>query len=407
MAFSFSIHQTDGAARRGTITTPHGPIETPAFIPVGTQAAVKTLDARDLERLKLPAVLANTYHLYLRPGTEIVQRHGGIQGFMKWDGPSFTDSGGFQVFSLGYGLTHGVGKMSNMFPKENQAIQAKVLPRTRLMKVDDDGVSFRSHIDGSLHRFTAESSIELQQQIGADIILAFDECTSPLHDQRYTARALNRTHAWAERSLRAWTNRSQQALFGIVQGGAYKELRLASAQFINNLDFAGYAIGGSLGNSKTDMYNILEWTTPLLAPDKPRHLLGIGEIEDLFAGSARGMDTFDCVGPTRVARNAGIYISPSAGGAIANKFRINISAAQYASDLAPLDPACDCEVCQRYTRAYVRHLFNSHELLAMRLATIHNLHFVLKVMKEIREAIERQELLQLAKRWGVASKLPH
>ncbi|HEX7259894.1 MAG TPA: tRNA guanosine(34) transglycosylase Tgt [Candidatus Saccharimonadia bacterium] len=407
MAFSFHIHQTDGASRRGTITTPHGPIETPAFIPVGTQAAVKTLDAHDLQQLKLPAVLANTYHLYLRPGVEIVERHGGLHAFMQWDGPTFTDSGGFQVFSLGFGLSHGVGKISTIFPDEAAASQAKAVSKPKLMKVDDDGVSFRSHIDGSPHRFTAESSIGLQQQIGADIILAFDECTSPLHDERYTVRALERTHAWAKRSLSAWSNRSEQALYGIVQGGAYKTLRLESAAFINNLDFPGHAIGGSLGRSKQDMYDILEWTTPQLDARKPRHLLGIGEIEDLFAGAARGMDTFDCVAPTRIARNGAVYISPAAGGSLATRFRLNISAAQYADDSNPIDPTCECQVCQTYSRAYLRHLFNTHELLSMRLATIHNLYFVGRLMEHIRKAIEQRELTELAKQWGVARLLPH
>ncbi|HUC20790.1 MAG TPA: tRNA guanosine(34) transglycosylase Tgt, partial [Candidatus Polarisedimenticolaceae bacterium] len=236
--------------------------------------------------------------------------------------------------------------------------------------------------------------------------LAFDECTSPLHDQRYTARALERTHAWAERSLAAWTNRRDQALYGIVQGGAYKDLRLESAAFIDSLDFPGYAIGGSLGRSKRDMYDIMEWTTPLLRPAKPRHLLGIGEIEDLFAGTARGMDTFDCVAPTRVARNGGVYISPSSGGTPANKFRLNISAAKYANDSGPVDTDCDCRVCQTYSRAYLRHLFTAHELSAMRLATIHNLRFVDRLMGEMRLAIEERRLTGLAERWGVGGLLP-
>jgi queuine tRNA-ribosyltransferase/7-cyano-7-deazaguanine tRNA-ribosyltransferase len=318
---------------------------------------------------------------------------------MDWDGPTFTDSGGFQVFSLGFGLEHGVSKISNIFPDEDMLDQRHSQPK--LMKVDNEGVSFRSHIDGTTHRFTAERSIELQQQIGADIILAFDECTSPLHDERYTAAALERTHAWAQRSLAAWTNRDTQALYGIVQGGAFRNLREQSARFIKELDFPGHAIGGSLGRNKQDMYAILEWVGPLLAARKPRHLLGIGEVEDLFGGVARGIDSFDCVAATRMARNGAVYIGPQSGGTPANKFRLNVSAARYADDAGPLDPACDCSVCQTYSRAYIRHLLHANEMTGMRLATIHNLHFILNLMGEMRRAIERRELVPLAQRWGV------
>jgi queuine tRNA-ribosyltransferase len=402
MTFAFQVHQTDSNARRGTIQTPHGLIETPAFIAVGTQASVKTLDSRDLDELRLPAVLANTYHLYLRPGASIVEHQGGLHNFMHWDGPTFTDSGGFQVFSLGFGLSQGVGKITNIFPDETSSESPAAAAKPKLMTIDDEGVNFRSHIDGSPHRFTAESSIALQQQIGADIILAFDECTSPLHNHHYTSEALERTHAWAKRSMSAWTNRSTQALFGIVQGGAYKDLRLESAKFITSMDFPGHAIGGSLGKSKTDMYNILDWTIPLLHPGKPRHLLGIGEVTDLFAGVARGIDTFDCVAPTRMARNGGVYLSPHNGGKRTNNYRINIAAARYKNDEGPIDPGCSCMTCKHYSRAYVRHLFSAHELLAMRLATIHNLHFIMTLMEEMRAAIERRELSKLAKHWGAA-----
>lgn len=397
--FSFQLHATDGWARRGTIQTPHGPIETPAFIPVGTAATVKTLDVDDLKQLQAPAVLSNTYHLYLRPGADLVEKLGGLHGFMGWEGPTFTDSGGFQVFSLGFGLEHGVSKISSIFPDEDVDERRKSKPK--LMKVDDEGVSFRSHLDGSRHRFTAESSIKLQQQIGADIILAFDECTSPLHDERYTAAALERTHRWAERSKEAWTNRNSQALYGIVQGGAYRELREHSAKFMNKLDFPGYAIGGSLGKNKQDMFSIMEWTVPHLDNNKPRHLLGIGEIADLFTGVSRGMDTFDCVGPTRMARNGAVYITPQSGGTVANKFRLNVAAAKYAHDEQPIDPLCSCKVCQSHSRAYLRHLFNANEMLGMRLATIHNLHTMFYVMRLIQEAISAGRFYELAAEWGV------
>lgn len=398
--FSFNLISTDGRARRGTISTPHGQIQTPAFIPVGTAATVKTIDNDDLLKLGAQAVLANTYHLYLRPGAELVASHGGLHGFMNWTGPIFTDSGGFQVFSLGFGLEHGVGKVANIFPDEDIA----ALPKTskpKLMKVDDEGVTFRSHIDGSKHRLTAESSIHTQQLLGADIIFAFDECTSPMHDEKYTAQALDRTHAWAKRSLDAWTNRSAQALYGIVQGGAYKSLREHSAGAINAMDFPGLAIGGSLGKSKSDMHDILDWTTSLLEAGKPRHLLGIGEIIDLFECSARGIDTFDCVAPTRMARNGGVYTGPANGGNPANKFRINIAAAIYKDQDGPIDQGCDCYTCANHSRAYIRHLFNAGEMLGMRLATIHNLRFLENLMSDIRVAIERQGFRKLAAEWGV------
>ena len=403
MAVKFTKITSDGKARRGTIHTPHGSIETPAFIPVGTQASVKTLDIDDLKKIEAPAVLANTYHLYLRPGVDLVEKHGGLHKFMGWDGPTFTDSGGFQVFSLGFGLEHGVSKISNIFPDEDIAARRQGKPK--LMKVDSDGVNFRSHLDGSSHRFTAENSITLQQHIGADIILAFDECTSPLHDEKYTAAALKRTHSWAKRSLGAWTNRSQQGLFGIVQGGSFRTLREESAKYISSLDFPGYAIGGSLGKNKEDMHRILEWTNPLLDDSKPVHLLGIGEIADLFAGVSRGIDTFDCVAPTRMARNGAVYVSPAGGGKPANKFRINVESAKYMDDPAPIDRDCDCFSCTHHSRAYLRHLFNANEMLGMRLATIHNLRFIINLMQQIRNSIEEKKFKELATEWGVVSEI--
>lgn len=399
-ALNFSISATDGRARRGTIATPHGPIETPAFTPVGTQATVKTLDVAELHALNAQVVLANTYHLYLRPGADLVEKFGGLHGFMGWDGPVITDSGGFQVFSLGFGLEHGVSKISNIFPDEDD--DDRTISKPKLMHVDDEGVNFRSHLDGSEHRFTAESSIKTQQQLGADIILAFDECTSPLHDHAYTAAALERTHRWAERSYAAWTNRDTQALYGIVQGGAYQDLRERSADYIDRIGFPGYAIGGSLGRSKDDMYAILDWTLPRLTETKPRHLLGIGEVEDLFHGVAAGIDTFDCVTPTRLARNGTVYLHHRNGGTPANKFRLNARAAKYAQDDQPLDPGCTCSTCRNHTRAYIRHLFNAGEILGLRLATIHNLHFVLRLMEEIRNAIPKSRFSHLAKEWGIS-----
>jgi queuine tRNA-ribosyltransferase/7-cyano-7-deazaguanine tRNA-ribosyltransferase len=398
---SFEAKAKSKRARTGVISTPHGIIETPAFIPVGTKADVKMLDINDLKTLRAPAVLANTYHLYLRPGEDLIAKFGGIGKFMGYDRPTFTDSGGFQVFSLGFGLEHGVSKISNIFPDEETSERARNKPRKKLFDIDEDGVNFVSHLDGSRHRFTPESSIAIQQKLGADIIFAFDECTSPLHDKKYTAQALKRTHDWANRSVRSWTNRKTQGLYGIIQGGAYRDLRQKSAEFICSLDTPGIAIGGSLGRSKKDMYDILDWTIPILPENKPRHLLGIGEIADLFGASAKGIDTFDCVSPTRNARNGSVYVRPANGGTAKNKFSINIRGQKYISDSQPIDPGCGCFTCANHSRAYVRHLFASGELLAMRLATIHNLHFILELMGQIRQAIRDGSLAKLAAKWSV------
>ena len=427
-AISFKITAKDGQARTGVLSTPHGRIKTPAFIPVGTKANVKTLDVSDLKTLEAPAVLANTYHLYLRPGEELIDKMGGLGEFMGWDGPTFTDSGGFQVFSLGFGLEHGVSKVSNIFPgeeKNKSRVTRKEGPlneyrgssgevslrgRTRdslktkkkLFKIDEDGVNFVSHLDGTKHRFTPEKSIEIQQKIGADIIFAFDECTSPLHDKKYTDQAMRRTHAWAKRSVQAWTNREKQGLYGIIQGGAYKDLRKESTEFICSLDTPGIAIGGSLGKNKQDMHAILDWTLPILPENQPRHLLGIGEIEDLISSSLKGIDTFDCVSPTRNARNGGLYISPKSGGKRSNKYSINIRAKRYESDFLPVDPGCECFTCSNHSRAYLRHLFATGELLAMRLGTIHNLHFVFNLMEKVRNNIESSTLKTFAKKWEIS-----
>ncbi len=375
-------------ARLGTLTTPHGAIDTPAFIVVGTQAAVKSLRPDEVAALGAPAVLCNTYHLYLRPGPDLVAEHGGLHRFMGWPGPILTDSGGYQVFSLGFGLEHGIGKLVGMFPDEPGADSPRprtATPRAKLMKVDDDGVSFRSHIDGSPHRFTPELSIQVQEKLGADIILAFDEPTSPLHDERYTARAMHRTHRWAERCLAART-RCDQALFGIVQGGAFRALREESATFIGGLPFDGLAIGGSLGKSKRDMHHVLDWSIPRLPPDRPRHMLGIGEPEDLFECIERGIDTFDCVTPTRLARH-GVLYTPDG--------KLKITRSRYRQDPSPIDPHCPCVTCRTFSRAYIRHLFDAEELLAYTLATIHNLHYILDLMARIRDALAAGRLGEL------------
>jgi len=347
--FTFEIQATDGAARAGTFQTTHGPLATPVFAPVGTQGTVKAVTPRQLRELEASLVLANTYHLYLRPGDELVRDLGGLHAFMGWENPLLTDSGGFQVWSL-----------------------------SDINQVDDDGVTFRSHLDGSNHRFTPERSIAIQQNLGADIIMCFDELADP--DERpYLEIALDRTHSWARRCLDAWTHRDQQALFGIVQGGIFDDLRRESAQTLAALDFPGYAIGGlSVGESKEDMYRILEVVHAELPVDRPRYLMGVGTIEDLVNGVARGVDIFDCVLPTRVARH---------GAALTRHGQINIRNAAYARDTRPLDEECDCYACRNFTRAYIRHLVKSREILASTLLSIHNIRTLVRLAQDMRQSI--------------------
>jgi queuine tRNA-ribosyltransferase len=415
---SFHVEKQDSGsrARAGVLTLPHGDVQTPVFMPVGTQATVKGLTPVEVEALGAQIVLANTYHLYLRPGPELVAALGGLHALMAWDRPILTDSGGFQVFSLGFGREHGVGKIAKTFPAEASRAQRaagkgqepgqgagtgspeagdeegldasaprpsspnpRPQPRghARLTRVDDDGVTFTSHIDGSPHRLTPERSIRIQEELGADVILAFDECTSPLAGYEYTRQAMARTHRWAERCVAA-RQATPQALFGIVQGGEYADLREASARFIASLPFEGVAIGGSLGQSKADMHAVLDWTVPHLPDAWPRHLLGIGEPEDLFAGVARGIDMFDCVAPTRLGRHGVLYVPDG---------RLHIDNAAYREDPAPPQEGCDCYTCRHFSRAYLRHLFVANEMLGPRLATIHNLRFLVRLMQDVRQSI--------------------
>jgi tRNA-guanine transglycosylase len=379
MAIGFTelTRQPGSLARLGRIETAHGPIETPAFLPVGTQATVKTLTPDELIALGAQAILANTYHLFLRPGPDLIEQLGGLHRFMGWTGPIMTDSGGYQAFSLGFALEHGVGKIAKMFPGSAEAPTKPV--KKKLARIDENGVVFASHLDGSRQVLTPESSIRVQQQLGSDLVLAFDECTSPLSSYAYTREALERTHRWAIRCLDAWAaGRPGQGLYGIVQGGAYSDLREASAAFIGGLPFDGLAIGGSLGRSKSDMHEILEWTVPRLPANRPRHLLGIGDPEDLMACVARGIDTFDCVAPTRLARHGSLYTAQG---------RLNIQNAAHRQSTEPIEPGCSCYTCQTFDRAYLRHLFVAEEILGYRLATIHNLHFILRLMDRIRQSI--------------------
>lgn len=395
--FSFDIIAIDGNARAGRIITPHGSIETPSFVPVGTQATVKAMSAEDLRNVKCQVIIANTYHLHLQPGEDLIEKLGGLHAFMNWDGPLMTDSGGFQIFSHGAAKEHGVGKISSLFPEEqDRGRHLSSMKGKPLVTVEEDGVEFISYLDGSRHRFTPENVMEIEKKLGADIILVLDECTSPLHDYEYTKMAMERTHRWALRSLDIFhrTSDKHQALFGIVQGGAYRDLREESASFIADQDFQGYAIGGSLGRSKDDMYNVMKWTAPFLPKDKPRHLLGIGEIDDIFEAVKCGIDLFDCVAPTRMARTGTLFNRS------AERFRIHILNAQFKDDPRPIEERCNCYTCRNHSRAYLRHLFVARELLAVYLATIHNLYFIESLMQEIRSAIREERLAKLKNEWN-------
>ncbi len=385
MDFSFTIlHASKEAplARAGVIHTPHGDVETPAFITVGTKATVKALTVEEVkEYVGAQCVLANTYHLYLEPGDELIAKHGGFAKMMGWSGPTFTDSGGFQVFSLGQALGHGVSKIatSEEISKRETIERDHEQVHEKLAKIDDDGVTFKSVHDGSVHRFTPERSMQIQHNLGADMFFAFDECTSPLAPIDYQRKAIARTHKWAERSLaehkrlgKSKATGEMQALFGVVQGGAYEELRKESARVLGAMDFDGYGIGGSF--TKEDMGTAVRWVNEILPEHKPRHLLGIGEPIDILLGIENGVDTFDCVAPTRIARNGALYTLDG---------RINITNARYKEDMSPVS---DDErwYTHTYTKAYLAHLFRSDEMLAATLASIHNLTFLTTLCADAR-----------------------
>jgi queuine tRNA-ribosyltransferase/7-cyano-7-deazaguanine tRNA-ribosyltransferase len=404
--FSFDIIKEDGHSRLATFATPHGILETPTFVAVGTQATIKALTPEQTKDTDTQIIFANTYHLYLRPGPEVVAAHGGVHKFMNWDRPVMTDSGGFQVFSLGASLEHGVGKIANIFPGEEGGVgQApRVGQGKSLVKVSEDQVQFKSHIDGSEHIFTPEKSMAIQRDLGADIMLAFDECTSPLHDVVYTQQSAERTHRWAKRCLEYVKQNDpkhgySQMLYGITQGGAFKSIRTESTRIIAGMDFDGIAIGGNLGKTLEDMHHILEWSLPELPRDKPRHLLGIGDIPSVFEAVERGMDTFDCVSPTRNARNGGLLKRFDDDGKPLKKFRINIRNVRYAKDTGPLDSTCTCYTCQNYSRAYLRHLFQADEILAQTLASIHNLHFMGTLLRDIRQSLREGCFKDLKREW--------
>lgn len=388
--FSFEVNTRipNALGRTGVISTKHGIIKTPAFVPVGTKATVKSITPEMLESLGARIMLANTYHLYLQPGDELLKKAGGLGKYMNWKFPTMTDSGGFQVFSLGAAFGKEISKITKSIDSSLQIPERSSADEgvPRLATIGNDGVSFRSHINGDLHYITPEKSIEIQHNIGADIIFAFDECTSPTENLRYQEEALERTHAWARRSLdkhlelnalRQAQGEQSVALFGIVQGGRDENLRKKSAKIIGEMNFDGFGIGGSF--AKEDMNTAVKWVNEILPENKPRHLLGIGEPEDLFMGVENGVDLFDCVAPTRNARNGTLYTSSG---------KINILNSKYIEDFSPIENDCGCYTCKNYTRSYISHLFRAKEMLGGTLSTIHNLYFIVHLVDDMRLAIE-------------------
>jgi len=401
MKFKIKKKIKGSIGRAGKIKTLHGEIKTPAFVTVGTKATVKALTPEQLEKeIGAQVVLANTYHLYLQPNDERVKRAGGLNRFMNWKGPTMTDSGGFQVFSLGAAFGKNITKITKEsapeilleeYTETSKKHRGKIAANFQPAKIDENGVMFRSHIDGSAHYFTPEKSVEIQNNLGADIIFAFDECTSPNESKHYQAESLDRTHRWAKKSLEFHRKKQEesqnqkteqekiiknQAIFGIIQGGRFEDLRKRSAQALAEMDFDGYGIGGSF--QKEDMVKGVKWVNEILPEEKPRHLLGIGEPEDLFMAVENGCDLFDCVAPTRIARNGQVYTTTG---------KINLNNSKFQDDLVPLDEKCGCYTCKNYTRSYLAHLFRADEMLAATLASVHNLYFIVNLVKNMRKMI--------------------
>lgn len=382
----FKILNKDGQARVGQLKTAHGVIETPNFIPVGTQGTVKALSPEALKSVGVQVVLANTYHLMLRPGVKVISKLGGLHQFMGWDKPIMTDSGGFQVFSLGVALEHGVGKL---LKAENTEA------RPRLNRITDEGVEFQSHLDGSKHILTPEKSIQIQTYLGSDLTVAFDDLESPKYSYKETLKSLELSERWELRS--------KGAFYGVTHGGIFKDLRIRSAQFVDE-HFEGIALGGAHQDKKT-LYQVVGWTVESVSQYKPRHLLGIGEVEDLFECVDRGIDLFDCAAPTRRARNGSLYVSPKSG-VYSNtsmyrskNFAILIGSRKFSQDPKSVDQSCSCYTCQNFSRAYLRHLFLAKELLFYQLASIHNIYFIESLMGEMREKIKQRDFKNFKKSW--------
>ncbi len=385
----FKLEKRDSKtkARAGIIRTPHGDILTPAFFPVGTQGTVKALLPQQLREIGIQAVLSNTYHLHLRPGEGIVKKAGLLSEYMSWKGPTMTDSGGFQVFSLGVALETNQSKLLR------EDTEGKARPR--LNKITEEGVTFQSHLDGSTHKLTPESSIKIQEDLGADLIVAFDDLESPKYSFDETKKSLELSNRWEERSKKA-QKRKDQLLYGVTHGGRFKELRVESAKFVDS-NFEAIALGGAHTNKK-NMYEVIDWTVENVSDQKPRHQLGVGEIDDIFEIVERGIDTFDCVIATRLGRMGHVFVSPPEGN-IENRFRFDITKTSFAKDFGPIDKNCSCMVCQNFTRSYINHLFRSRELLAYTLASFHNVFFTNKLTQDIRSAIFENKFGDLKKKW--------
>lgn len=399
--FNFEILKTScrSKARLGRLTTPHGIVETPAFIFCATKAAIKGVSPATMKEHGTQIILSNTYHLMLQPGGELIEKMGGLHKFMGWEGPMLTDSGGYQIFSLGHGSVSSEIKGKRLTHR----------PKT-LLKISEDGARFRSYIDGKLHILTPESSIQIQRQLGPDLVVVLDECT-PYHvDKAYTNRSMHMSHRWALRSLAAFrrTNDGRQALYGIIQGGIYEDLRHLGAEFVNAMPFFGHAVGGSLGASKSQMHDIVAMTMERLHPERPVHLLGIGGISDIFNGVAQGIDTFDCVHPTRLARHSGALVPAAFWNKEDGepKEHINLRNQKYRADPRPIDPDCPCQTCQRYSRAYLHHLIRAEELLVHEALTVHNVTFMNRLLTAIRTAIQEDRLEAERKNWVIESFRP-
>jgi len=388
----FQVKSQQDKARTGILKLKNGIIKTPELMPVATKATVKALTSNDLKEIGAQMLICNTYHLMLQPSADVISKMGGLHKFMNWDKPLVTDSGGYQAFSLGLGREHAVGKM--FFPGNNYK-QNKPHGKSTI-KLNEKGIYFRSIYDNSHQFLSPEKSIKIQEKLGADMILILDECTSPLSNKEYTRKSMERTHKWAKRCLDI--HNTDQAIVGIIQGGHWQDLREKSAKYNASLDFDSYAIGGSLGKSKKDMHKIIDWIIPHISPNKPRHLLGIGVVEDIIESVERGIDLFDCVSPTRIARSGYSHINPPFG-TKKNKYRIRITLSKYKSDISPLDPNCKCKVCENYSRAYINHLLKTNELLGFNLISYHNQFFMLDLMREIRDSIEEKSFNKLKTKW--------
>lgn len=375
--------------RLGELKTPNGTVSTPAFIFCATKAAIKGINPSQMAEEGTQFILSNTYHLMLQPGPEIISKAGGLHKFMGWKGPMLTDSGGFQIFSLGHGSVASEIKGKRMSNR----------PKT-LLKINEEGAKFKSYVDGKTYFLSPERSIEIQRMLGPDFIVVLDECT-PFHvDKKYTMNSMRMSHRWATRSLNEYTKHDNgtQKLYGIIQGGIYEDLRKESCEYVNSQNFYGHAIGGSLGADKSQMYDVVAYTTSLLSPDRPIHLLGIGGISDIFNGVEHGIDTFDCVHPTRLARHGGALVKPENRN-VEKKEHINLNNSCFKQDFTPIEPDCECHTCKNYTKAYIHHLLKAKELLAASLLTLHNVHFMNKLMKNIRDSIKENRFFEEKKKW--------